>query len=388
MANHYPARLVTEWHREHEVRKTQISQKGTGLQVDQATAFEPWSFEQLKEEIRAARADVPADGHCLLHCVSKANGTRLEKIKSLLLSYTRTSTPKLKDFLQQGWQEQLKAYVVGKVWSNNVVDLVPVILSELLGIGIRVITNTSGKATFTKYNDGASKWITLILENSHYNYVISDLLSEKIARWLHGNNDFGEINESPECERDYRKPTLILQYKSDVATKKITDLKKNLACGSEFNIVFKSVSRLLDIVKRVRIKDQGRRDGTRVKLGDIVSPEQVRDLYGAVYMATCKICREEGLESCYIGESGRPLATRMKEHCRPVHVCSTPNDTKISAIGQHSFCAHGIQPSLLNWEFKILRLCEKTQDRKALEAQEIRNWTPGLNRDAGVHIII
>jgi hypothetical protein len=126
-ANHYPSKLVNDWKLEHDLRTTDVDGRTKPKEVRT-----PWSFEKFKLEARAARKEVPADGHCLLHCVSRARGTRLDKQKENLRFFLKTNALSYKDFLQQGWQHQLTSYVNKGVWSSDIVDLGPAILADML----------------------------------------------------------------------------------------------------------------------------------------------------------------------------------------------------------------------------------------------------------------
>jgi len=115
--------------------------------------------------------------------------------------------------------------------------------------------------------------------------------------------------------------------------------------------------------------------------------EQCGHVKGVIYEAICKRCKEQGQDSKYIGETGRILSVRIKEHLRKI----SPEDFQSennSAIGQHSCNKHGEQPSISNWDFKILDKAIRIQDRKAIEALLITKRKPIINRDGGIHIII
>jgi hypothetical protein len=76
----------------------------------------------------------------------------------------------------------------------------------------------------------------------------------------------------------------------------------------------------------------------------------------------------------------------MKEHCRKQDQRTITSGSS-SAIGEHCLVAHGTQPERENWDVQILAKHKRTQDRKEMEAKEINNLKPNLNRDCGVHII-
>ena len=89
---------------------------------------------------------------------------------------------------------------------------------------------------------------------------------------------------------------------------------------------------------------------------------------GVVYQLTCQDCQET-----YIGETGRPLKTRIDEHRK------LPN----SALHEHQDnTGHKI-----NWQsLRILDTEQHQYKRKIKEALYIRYLQPALNRDTGTHI--
>ena len=93
-----------------------------------------------------------------------------------------------------------------------------------------------------------------------------------------------------------------------------------------------------------------------------------------MYQITCS-CKDT-----YIGETGRPLQARIKEHQLSVG----KNDLK-SALSEHiaSHPNHSI-----NWENIITLNVNQTNliKRKLLEAIQIKRHEPKLNRDKGLDI--
>ena len=85
-----------------------------------------------------------------------------------------------------------------------------------------------------------------------------------------------------------------------------------------------------------------------------------------VYRADCLECKLLGKTNCYVGETGRKLDDRIREHMRAINSKDLNNET-ISAVALHSFSEHGKQPAINDWDFKILDKSEKTQDRRCLE---------------------
>jgi hypothetical protein len=94
---------------------------------------------------------------------------------------------------------------------------------------------------------------------------------------------------------------------------------------------------------------------------------------GCVYQISCKECSDQ-----YIGESGRPLKTRLKEHQK-----SVKDLTPTSAVAAHA----QNEQHHIDWEnIKIMDKEQNLVARKIKEAIHIRNFKPMMNRDTGVEL--
>jgi len=289
---------------------------------------------------------------------------------------------------ESGWATQWKRYIEDKKWGDNVVDVAPVILADMLNTKLQVITNAGDKAQISTFNSQGDRKVAVVLEKAHYCYVDMEAASIRVRDWLNGDGVETCIANSKvdNVKVEYRRPTMVIPFKSDVTTKKILAAKSALTINNEFNIVFKTEGRLFDLVRRTRDKQKVIVVVPKL-VNKPVDKEQAKSVAGLVYQATCIECRSRGEEICYVGETGRPLSVRMGEHCRKITI-EKAGEPNASAIGQHSLEYHGKQPSISNWEFKILHFLTKTQDRKTLEAYEIQKGKPVLNRDEGVHVIL
>ena len=88
---------------------------------------------------------------------------------------------------------------------------------------------------------------------------------------------------------------------------------------------------------------------------------------GIIYEVRCPQCRYT-----YVGETGRTLSTRIKEHLNPKRVPT--------AVGDHiRDTGHTISPR----DFKIVAREDLEIRRKIREAVEIRVRRPEMNRDTG-----
>ena len=98
-------------------------------------------------------------------------------------------------------------------------------------------------------------------------------------------------------------------------------------------------------------------------------PQQTRS--GIIYQVTCADCPH-----CYIGETGRTLNERLKEHKRALRL----NNPSHSAIAEHAYnTGHNIEwdnATIIDFESNIWK-------RKVKESLWINRIKPTLNRDTG-----
>jgi len=159
-----------------------------------------------------------------------------------------------------------------------------------------------------------------------------------------------------------------------------------MSIARDFNVIFETTGKLCDIAKKVNqlIHKETQQDFSKLTEND---GHHSMALQGVVYKAICRTCLASNEKAEYIGETGRLLEQRMKEHFRPLKPDKIGDDNS-SAIAQHCLKVHGSQPDKNCWNIIVLHKCLNTQDRRALEALEIRHQRPCLNRDSGVQIII
>jgi len=240
------------------------------------------------------------------------------------------------------------------------------------------------------FNEKFSNTIALILNNCHFNLIQWDKVAPE---WKSVILQTKEKNEQKLSDREhnpknhYSKPTYIIPFKSEHVSRKLIQFKHQLKCNHEFNVSFKTTTKIIDITKRIE-----NAINMNTKVGPIAASTQKEEegreheKCGTIYKAKCKLCSMSNIVNEYIGESGRPLKTRIYEHMKPVRD-GTLNLEIPSAIGAHSLLAHGEQPTRNNWNFEILATANNTQKRKLLEALAIKLSRPKLNRDVGVFIL-
>jgi hypothetical protein len=234
--------------------------------------------------------------------------------------------------------------------------------------------------------------VTLILENGHYNYINQNPQLPLIynSSDLKANSN---TKENPHS-KEHNKPNLVIPFKSTNCALKIKQFKSLLKTSNLFNICFKTEGKLIDIVRKIQSDykklNENKTASTPMKNTGInthLNQHSNQDNNsGIVYMATCLKCKDTNIVTNYVGETGRSLSIRKKEH---LSILKSNNTTdKSSPIGLHQLKQHGSQPNNKDWDFKILCRASRTQHRKALEAFMIRKFNPNLNRDSGVYIII
>ena len=145
-------------------------------------------------------------------------------------------------------------------------------------------------------------------------------------------------------------------------------------------MAFAASGRLANIANRINGEMDKVNESSR-------SDRELENTTGVIYKAECLKCAKRGEKMYYIGETGRNLRERMKEHLRDIRV-EDIGRANISAVATHSRAYHGEQPVNNNWGFDVLEVCKKTQDRRTIEAYVIDTLKPKLNRDQGVNIIL
>ena len=89
---------------------------------------------------------------------------------------------------------------------------------------------------------------------------------------------------------------------------------------------------------------------------------------GVIYLITCKLCGHE-----YIGETGRPLCSRIKEHMDGMRKSKVSTPLGTHRMLQHNGTEFDITVSILSREAEVA-------GRKTLEACWILSRNPQMNR--------
>jgi hypothetical protein len=369
--NAYPTKLINEWIGEHKVWLSNVAKNEIHYN----------DYNYFCESIKSARVDVMGDGHCLLHCVSQASGKRYGNILATLSNQISANAIKFKSYLPPNWKQQMKDYIDRKIWHQDLTDILPMILAESITKQINIISEAASKtliSTFGKRGECNTNEGTLyqILQNGHFNWLDTTKLAPDISKWLNEKTEKSNDGNKETCE--YRRPTIVLPYKSEVATTKIIQAKNKLSIKGEFNITFRTTARLCDLTMKLN---------QRVNREHNCERSTAQNEPGVIYMLKCKTCESQGTISKYIGETGRVLDIRLKEHFKEVKE-DLIGRAGTSAVGEHSLITHGTQPKAELWDVEILDHQVKTQDRKFMEAKMIHECKPTVNRDNGTLIIL
>ena len=108
---------------------------------------------------------------------------------------------------------------------------------------------------------------------------------------------------------------------------------------------------------------------------DLVTPkDKICDKHGVVYKINCSEC-----DATYIGQTGRNLSQRVKEH----HTATVKGQVTNSGIAQHAWDEHHD----IDWDnIKILAQESSEGHRQVREALFIHEQAPSMNRDVGIDV--
>ena len=208
------------------------------------------------------RIATPKDGHCLIHSFAQALDFRYEKLMSLLHNKKGQISQNLKNFLTTDYENEWFNYLQTKKWNCGTGDIAPAIIAELLNIKTFIIKFIGDVPFIECYNSNVTKTVVLILEKDHYEVIKHDVkLLETLKNFIKfsENCEEGSTLNLTSMEKankilKFRKPCLNLEFISDESSNKLIKCKNNLKIGNKFNLLFRSSSKILDLIKRCRGK--------------------------------------------------------------------------------------------------------------------------------------
>jgi hypothetical protein len=230
--------------------------------------------------------------------------------------------------------------------------------------------------------------IWLVNDKNHYNYLsfaagdIPGIVeSQPIVECGENSN-----NNNSGMGNKYKRvvgsesfvPVLVLPFISDQMVSKIREEAFKLFPDPPFRISYKTSVN----AKQFFEKNQ--------KLLNMQSTEMLKKV-GAIYKMTCKICESKGVIESYVGETGRSLTKRIKEHTRTLKKDKQTGEFLTSSADSrpviHACEVHRTN-GLEQWEVQVLGTSTSTQARKIMEAEVIRDHRPSLNTSHGLSLII
>ena len=108
----------------------------------------------------------------------------------------------------------------------------------------------------------------------------------------------------------------------------------------------------------------------------------ILDEKGVVYKIKCKECEMKSLEMQYIGETGRKLGVRIKEHSKV-----KGNSSNWTEVGCHLRSEHGDVNEREAIEVEIIEREKDEMLRKMKEAMWIEKIKPRMNKSDGINVI-
>lgn len=228
----------------------------------------------------------------------------------------------------------------------------------------RAIRNSSS-------NDRAEKSInkvwTLLSENGYPNYILQRLLRE--ARRQRG----------PSADRRQRRARfdgfLCLPYIDEELLCKVKSKVKR--SGLDVRVAWQNKEKIKNKVVRTAMSKPTCPGGKRCHtcsagfVGDCAQKN-------VVYEIRCEICRQDGHDSVYIGETKRPLRLRFNEHVR-----DSKHRTPDTPMGDHFQVSHSniSVGDSVPLSVKVIYKSKDHPDRKIAESLLIRKHRPNLNNN-------
>ena len=345
-----------------------------------------FSYDSVKQGLFGVLVQVPGDGHCLLHAISGAMNTCLEKVKARITMHIAMNAKFYNSFCPD-FMILVENYMKKKQWNTILGDMLPCIVASTFNVQFNVLKKIGNDVLLLTINPSDEivsllsqenkdlRTYTLFLENNHYSYFSDIDKGSSQSEFFEKSSDFCVHGDSYSKKRNNYIPTLVLPYSSEYTLKCLTKAKKKLKYGDSFQLTYRSKAKLSSVLKNLYYKDTDHRQKWDEKIG-------------IVYQASCNLCAKHDLHSTYIGETSRKLSDRISEHLRQVDF-SKLNLPSTSAIAHHSYTQHGKCPTKEDWDFTPLKSnIYSTQNRKVIEAVMIAKRRPELNKDSGVYYIL
>src|SRR5277367_189256 len=201
-----------------------------------------------------------------------------------------------------------------------------------------------GVVNYEMYNEGRGEGVIIALKDKHYWRIRS-------------------CKKESGIKKDYEKTTIVMYYINERVNEEIKEefRKRGLDCNISF--------------KATRVYDMCETQSKRV-----VEKEEMKTA-GVIYKMECLKCEEKGIRKEYIGETGRKLEVRMREHCY-----KNREEVKRTETFRHSEKEHQSM-DIKDWRISVVRREEREFDRKLKEAVEISGSESRINNSEGMVVI-
>ena len=304
------------------------------------------------EVVYLRRKWVPPDGWCLLYAIcGKREADFFDDLFDKIETIAEES--RFADFLGENFKSQFSDYRNQKSWNSGFTDILPFLISEVLGLSILILVFKEDGLSYVNFirnsvhSVDAKSLKVIALKNGHYWKICCIFGKGGIDKFL------------KKCR--YVRPTLVLPFVDPKTNGKVKQICSKFKLNG--NVCFKALS-LYNLTK----------GQTRKKVLD-----DSWKIPGVVYSMKCLLCKGE--EVIYIGETGRSFKARHKEH-----LSCQRDRTRMSEVGAHGVEVHD---SLVDtdWEAKLLYFEKDEFIRKAVESWFIYRLKPKLNVISGVNFV-
>ena len=226
----------------------------------------------------------------------------------------------------------------------------------------RAIRNSS---TAEKTEESIRKVWTLLSKNGYPNHILRRLLREARAQ------------RRPSADGHQRRAQfdgfLCLPYIDEELLCKIKSKVKR--SGLDIRVAWQNKEKIKNKLVRSAMSKPACPGGRRCHtcstgfVGDCTQKN-------VVYEIRCELCRQDGHDCVYIGETKRPLRLRFNEHVRDLK-----NRTPDTPMGEHFQASHSniSVDGKVPLTVKVMYRSKDHPDRKIAESLMIRNHRPRLN---------
>lgn len=313
-------------------------------------------FQFIEENDLRIIPSVP-DGHCLLYSWSNASHIPYKNLLSQVQNECKTNRRMYLDF---GFNEdELFRYLHHKIFNLDTVDIMPNILSAATKTNVYIFQQNGNFSVIKIHTAGSNKFILLLRSNNnHYDAIVpqNNMCLNKYKR-AKKNTNTNSVH-------------LTIPFITERMSRKIK------AAISNTNLEIRLIETPGKTLKEILSTNKSSTNTIFCQKKTCNATDQLRNINckrrGIIYELTCTQCNSK-----YIGETGRPLHTRMAEHDRHIRL----QHEYQSAMAAHWLHQHPTQCGEPGSHFtiKILDSEISTTKRKIKEAMYIEKFKPKIN---------